>query len=108
MRNAYSITDTHSYSYFNSAANSYTKRQSNTKGSPNTSSSPKPVTAIDWATPKGHCSRLAVSRRPVSAATRSTATQRRGYNTCRMDRRLTAIMDSIFRVTLRRISCSTT
>ena len=93
MRNA--ITNTHSYCYFNPAAYSYTKRQSNPKGSPDSSSSSKPVTAIDWATPKGHCSRLAVSRRSVSAATRSTATQRRGYNTCRMDR-LTAIMDLKF------------
>jgi hypothetical protein len=31
-------THTHTYSYFNSAAYAYTKRQSNTKDSPNTAS----------------------------------------------------------------------
>jgi hypothetical protein len=31
-------THTHAYSYFNSAAYAYTKRQSNTKDSPNTAS----------------------------------------------------------------------
>ena len=61
MRNA--NTHTHSDSYFNPTAYSYTQRQSNTQGSPDSSSSPKPVTAIDSATPKGHCSCLAVSRR---------------------------------------------
>jgi hypothetical protein len=40
MRDTDTNTHTHSYSYFNSAAYAYAQRQSNTKGSPNSSSSP--------------------------------------------------------------------
>jgi hypothetical protein len=38
VRNAYSLTNAHSYSYFNPAAYAYAKKQSNTKGSPNAAS----------------------------------------------------------------------
>ena len=50
MRNANSITNIHRYSYFNPAAYSYTPRQSNPEGSPNSSSSPvrKVVTSEKW------------------------------------------------------------
>jgi hypothetical protein len=49
VRNAYSITNTHTYGYanFNPAAYSYTERQSNPEAASIATPSPKPVTAID-------------------------------------------------------------
>ena len=40
MRNPITHTYSDGYAYFNSAANSYTQRQPNTKGAPNTTPAP--------------------------------------------------------------------
>jgi hypothetical protein len=60
------ITNTDSYSYFNSAAYSHTQGHSDTQGAPNTASTPASVVAI-WQRAtiarKGRCSRLAASER---------------------------------------------